>query len=258
MDLAAVGAGGSVITEVSEADGKVSASATPLVDITLTGFQPSTAVTGDLAATDDVELALNKLQNKIIASQAATTVASSDNSINVQTAVTGTDITVSIKTGEHVLAKDGNAGLYTDLDLVKITTGLPETVKERYQLLATDDSQIGVNIDVPKDSHIVSITYDGATQKLTYNYIDASGETQSTDVDMSELVLETEFGSGVTVTDHVAHGVVDPTSEAFLTVGALVLPDYSAVPFYTACNFAKLEPIPTNEVLRMYHNLLTK
>ena len=44
----------------------------------------------------------------------------------------------------------------------------------------------------------------------------------------------------------------------FLTVGALVLPNYSAVPFYTACNFAKLEPIPTNEVLRMYHNLLTK
>ena len=44
----------------------------------------------------------------------------------------------------------------------------------------------------------------------------------------------------------------------FLTVGALVLPDYSAVPFYTACNFAKLEPLPTNEVLRMYHNLLTK
>jgi GNAT superfamily N-acetyltransferase len=44
----------------------------------------------------------------------------------------------------------------------------------------------------------------------------------------------------------------------FLTVGALVLPNYSAVPFYTACNFAKLDPTPTNEVLRMYHNLLTK
>lgn len=220
MDLAAVGTEGSIITSVSEADGKVSATATPLVDVTLAGFQPSTAETGDLAATDDVKLALNKLQNKIIASQAATTVASSDNSINVETAVTGTNITVNIKSGEKVLAKDGGNGLYTDLDLVKITTGLPETVKERYQLLATDDSQIGVNIDIPKDSHIVSITYDGATQKLTYNYIDASGETQSTDIDMSQLVLETEFGSGVTVTDHIAHGVVDPTSERFLTVGA--------------------------------------
>ena len=37
---------------------------------------------------------------------------------------------------------------------------------------------------------------------------------------MSELILETEFASGVGVTNHVAHGVVDPQSEAFLTVGA--------------------------------------
>ena len=37
---------------------------------------------------------------------------------------------------------------------------------------------------------------------------------------MSALVLEAEFGSGVTFSDGVAHGVVDPTSESFLTVGA--------------------------------------
>jgi hypothetical protein len=37
---------------------------------------------------------------------------------------------------------------------------------------------------------------------------------------MSELVIEAEFASGVTVTDGIAHGVVDPTSENFLTVGA--------------------------------------
>lgn len=43
---------------------------------------------------------------------------------------------------------------------------------------------------------------------------------------MSELVLEAEFASGVTATDHIVHGVVDSTSEkdsqnnAFLTVGA--------------------------------------
>ena len=104
--------------------------------------------------------------------------------------------------------------------IVKTTTGLPETIKERYSLVDAAGNVSGDTVDIPKDSHIVSITYDGTTQKLTYNYIDASGNTQSTDVDMSELVLETEFGSGVTVTDHVAHGVVDPTSETFLTVGA--------------------------------------
>lgn len=222
MDLAVVSGDGEVITAVSEADGKVSASKTAIKDVVLTGFVADTGITGDVAATDDVENAINKLNNKIVAAQSATTVASSDESIAVTTGVTGTDIVVNIKSGERVLAKVGDAGLYTDLDFVKITTGLPETIKERYQLLATDDTQIGVNIDVPKDSHIVSINYitEGEhAQNLEYVYIDASGNTQTTYVDMSELVLETEFASGVTVTNHIAHGVVDPTSETFLTVG---------------------------------------
>lgn len=222
MDLAVVSGDGEVITAVSEADGKVSASKTAIKDVVLTGFVADTGITGDVAATDDVENAINKLNNKIVAAQSATTVYSTDNSINVTTGTTGTEINVNIKEGEKVLAKDGNAGLYTDLDFVKITTGLPETIKERYQLLATDDTQIGVNIDVPKDSHIVSINYitEGEhAQNLEYVYIDASGNTQTTYVDMSELVLETEFASGVTVTNHIAHGVVDPTSETFLTVG---------------------------------------
>lgn len=113
-----------------------------------------------------------------------------------------------------------------EYSIVKTTTGLPETIKERYSLQDASGNTSGATIDIPKDSHIVSITYDGTTQKLTYTYIDASGNTQSTDVDMSELILETEFASGITVTNHVAHGVVDPTSEkdsnndGFLTVGA--------------------------------------
>lgn len=121
------------------------------------------------------------------------------------------------KLEDRIEALDADAKEY---HITKETTGLPETIKERYSLVDAEGNVSGETIDIPKDSHIVSITYDGTTQKLTYTYIDASGDTQSTDVDMSELVLETEFGSGVTVTDHVAHGVVDPTSETFLTVGA--------------------------------------
>ena len=182
----------------------------------------------DLLTAATVEGALEELALK----SAAITIKNADGSINVTTAATGTDINVNIKSGEHVLAKSndtGDTGIYTDLDLVKITTGLPETIKERYQFLATDDSQIGVNIDVPKDSHIVSINYITTgehAQNLEYVYIDASGATQTTYVDMSELVLETEFASGVGITNHIAHGVVDPASEkdsnndSFLTVGA--------------------------------------
>lgn len=121
------------------------------------------------------------------------------------------------KLEDRIEALDADAKEYS---IVKTTTGLPETIKERYELKDADGNVSGDTIDIPKDSHIVSITYDGTTQKLTYNYIDVSGNTQSTDVDMSELVLETEFASGVTFSNGVAHGVVDPTSETFLTVGA--------------------------------------
>ena len=222
MDLSAVGAEGSVITSVSEEDGKVSAAATPVKDVKLTGYVKDTTKTGDIVATDDIEDALSKLENKA----AAITITNADGTINVTTGTSGTDINVNVKSGEKVIKKDGNGGLYTNLNLVKITTGLGETVKESYEFRDSDGNKIGESIDIAKDSHIVSITYDGATQKLTYNYIDASGNSQSTDVDMSQLVLETEFGSGVTVTNHVAHGVVDTTSEKdesnapFLTVGA--------------------------------------
>ena len=225
LDLAVVSGDGEVIVAVSQENGQVAAEKAAIKDVKLTGYENNSGATGAIAATDDIEDALSKLENNIAAAQSATTVASADGSINVTTASTGTDINVNIKSGEHVLAKDGNAGIYTDLDLVKITTGLPETIKERYQLLATDDSQIGTNIDIPKDSHIVSINYitdsgDTHYQNLEYVYITDSGTTSTTYVDMSELVLEAEFASGVTVTNGVAHGVVDPTSESFLTVGA--------------------------------------
>ena len=226
MDLSAVGTEGSVITSVSEEDGKVSAAATPVKDVKLTGYVKDTTKTGDIAATDDIEDALSKLENKA----AAITIKNDDGSINVTTGADGTNINVNIKSTEKVIKKDGNGGLYTDLDLVKITENLPTTVKERYQLLASDDSQIGVNIDIAKDSHIVSITYitdtsDTHYQNLEYKYIDASGNTQTEYVDISSLVLEAEFASGITVTNHIAHGVVDPASEKdsnnddFLTVG---------------------------------------
>ena len=212
MDKAADVVAGQVVTTVSEADGKVTETKANVKDLQLGGYVKDTGATGDIASTDTINAALSKLENK----SNAITIANADGSINVTTAATGTDINVNIKSGEHVLAKDGGNGIYTDLDFVKITSGLPETIKERYQLLATDNSQIGVNIDVPKDSHIVSINYITTgehAQNLEYVYVDVSGNTQTTYVDMSELVLETEFASGVTVTDHIAHGVVDPTSE---------------------------------------------
>jgi len=241
MDLSAVGTEGSVITSVSEEDGKVSAAATPVKDVKLTGYVKDTTKTGDIAATDDIEDAFSKLENKA----AAITIKNDDGSINVTSGADGTNINVNIKSTEKVIKKDGNGGLYTDLDLVKITENLPTTVKERYQLLASDDSQIGANIDIYKDSSISKIylgysddTVDentgvitsgttGEPQSLNYVYHKEDGKYEMVHVDVSKFLVESEFASGVTAdTTGVVHGVVDPTSEknsgntaSFLTVG---------------------------------------
>lgn len=213
MDKNADAVDGKVVTTVTEVDGKVTETKANVKDLQLGGYERTNDI-GEIESADTINVALSKLENQITSND----VYNADGSISVVPTVSGTEVSVVIKEGEKVLAKDGGNGLYTDLDFVKITTGLPEEIKERYQLLATDDSQIGVNIDIPKDSHIVSINYistsgDPHYQCLEYVYLDVSGETKTEYVDMSQLVLEAEFASGVTVTDGVAHGVVDPTTE---------------------------------------------
>ena len=220
MDKNADAVAGQVVTTVSEADGVVSETKANVKDLQLGGYVKDTTATGDIASADTINAALSKLENKA----AAITINDEDGSINVSQVASGTDISVNIKSGEHVLAKDGNAGLYTNIALSSITPS-SEIVKEEYQLTATDGTKLGETIKIYKDSHIVSINYiddpaDENYQKLEYVYITDSGTTSTTYVDMSELVLETEFASGVTVTNHIAHGVVAPTSETFLTVGA--------------------------------------
>lgn len=220
MDKAAEAVDGQVVTTVVETDGKVTETKANVKDLQLGGYSKEAGATGDIAATDTVNTALSKLENKVGANKVTNT----DHSI-VVTEPTGTettDIKVNIKSGERVI-KLGNDGIYTNLNLVKITESLPATVKERYELRDSDNVKIGESIDIAKDSHIVSINYitDGDhAQNLEYVYIDDSGNTKTTYINMSALVLESEFASGVTVTNNIAHGVVDPSSEPFLTVGA--------------------------------------
>ena len=198
--VAAISEAGKPITAVSESLGEVSATAG-----TINAEYVNVADGGDVFTATTVEGVLAEIDAAYKAADEAI----------VGDATTSGDTLGKLEDRIDSLEDDAK-----EYHIVKTTTGLPADIKERYSLVDADGNVSGDTVDIPKDSHIVSITYDGTTQKLTYTYINASGETASTDVDMSELVLETEFGSGVTVTDHVAHGVVDPTSESFLTVGA--------------------------------------
>ena len=118
-------------------------------------------------------------------------------------------------------------GVRTVSSIITLSSITPSstTVKEEYALKNASGETIGSTIKIYKDSSIVEINYitdpaDEHYQNLEYIYIDASGNTQTEHVDMSSLVLEAEFASGLTIENHVARGVVDTTSETFLTVGA--------------------------------------
>ena len=167
-----------------------------------------------------------------------------DGGVNFEANVDGTTIIVDENTGVMSVAssalvqyegdgdtiqisavQDGVRTVSSPLTIQKVTTGLSAEVKEEYHLVGASGTTIGDPVKIYKDSHIVSIDYiddpaDEHYQNLEYVYVNDSGATSTTYVDMSELVLEAEFASGITVTNHVAHGVVDPASEAFLTVGA--------------------------------------
>ena len=247
MDYTGVTTGtGVYVTNVTQSDGIVSATTATLP--TVTGEVESKKVVMSVSE-DKGEIAVTK---GTIESSDKTVVISDlaeGNGVDFKVNIDGETLVADTDTGVisvasaaltqyvgdedtiHISAADAqnNKTVSSLLTIQKVTTGLSEIVKEEYRLIGASGNTIGSPVQIYKDSHIVSITYitEGEhAQNLEYVYIDASGNTQTTYVDMSELVLETEFASGVTVTNHIAHGVVDPQSEldsentAFLTVGA--------------------------------------
>ena len=233
MDLSAVGTEGSVITSVSEEDGKVSAAATPVKDVKLTGYVKDTTKTGDIAATDDIEDALSKLENKA----AAITIANDDKSINVTTSTTGTNINVNIKSQEHVLAKDGNAGLYTNIAISAVTgtelSSLGNNVKKAYKLVGTDNTKLGEYIKIYKDSSLYRVylghiddtiagdqpvVTDGTGDTaLCFIYHKEDGTYELVKVNVEEFLSESEFKDGLQVNNHEVSVKVDASSEKVTT-----------------------------------------
>ena len=222
MDKAAAAVDGQVVTTVAEEDGKVTETKASVKDLQLGGYSKEADATGDIASSDTINTALSKLENKVGANK----VSNADHSI-VVTEPTGaitTDIKVNINSNEKVI-KLGDNGIYTKLNLVKITDGLPATVKESYEFRDSDGARIGESIDIPKDSHIVSITYDESTQKLVYTYIDVEGKNKTTEIDLSHLILETEVENGIQSLNGKLSIKLDTTGDdtgngKFLTVGA--------------------------------------
>ena len=226
---------GSYVSKVDEANGVISVTrvALPTVAAISEAGKPITAVSESLGAISATAGTINAefvnvadADNNFTASTVEAVLAEIKSGYTAgDTAIVG-----GASSSANTLAKleglinglDADAATYT---IRKDTESLPAEIKERYTLVETKNgvaTDKQVTIDLPKDSHIVSINYletGDHAQNLEYVYIDASGNTKTTYVDMAHLILESEFASGVTSTNGVAHGVVDPTSESFLTVG---------------------------------------
>ena len=105
------------------------------------------------------------------------------------------------------------------IKIKQITRNLPENVREAWELQDENGTTLGSRINIYKDSSLSSVTYNEKTEKLIFTYITDSGGTNVVEVDLNNLILESECQSGVTATGGIIHGVVDSSSESFLTVG---------------------------------------
>ena len=195
MDLPEVGGtDGDVITAVSEADGKVSATKASLSDVKLTGYTKDTTKTGAIAATDTLEDALSKLENKANAQA----IASADESITVTNSASGTDIAVNVDAA--TIVKDAtNKYIKSGLTIESITQGASSTYASQYKLVDANGTQIGATISVAKDQFLKEASYDPTTQKLTLTMYNATGGTTDIEVDFAEAVIEAEAGDGLFV-----------------------------------------------------------
>lgn len=183
LDVAEIGGTGKVITTVSETDGKIAATA---IDLTA-------------------------------ANVAAESTLVSDNAV----AVTGTtvkDQIASLAASIKTVSKDAKSYSVKKLTPEEVTALGETNVREAYKLIDEDSVQAGDIIKIYKDSSLKSVALND--QILNFTYILDNGSESTVGVDVSNFLAESEFKNGLEVVNHVVNVKVDSASENFLTVGA--------------------------------------
>lgn len=133
---------------------------------------------------------------------------------------------VSIKADDKILAKDENNALYASVTISAVTP-TDTTVKEEYTIVGKDGADLaeGKHIKIYKDSSLKSLELVAENdahksgQFLKYVYVDVNGEDQTVYVDCSTLLAQSEFKSGLQVSEAGEVSVKLATdSEEYLTV----------------------------------------
>lgn len=181
-----------------------------------------------------------------------------DGGVNFEANVDGTTIIIDENTGTMSVASsalvqyegDGKTIAISEVEnavrtvssllTISATTATDTNVKEQFNLVNASGETIGDTIKIYKDSSLhsvylghvddtlsdntdpTSIVEGTGSEALCFIYHKEDGTYELVTVDVEAFLMESEFASGVTAdgTTHIVHGVVDPTSETFLTVGA--------------------------------------
>ena len=107
---------------------------------------------------------------------------------------------------------EGVAAEAKSYEVVAITEGLDENVREAYKLVDEDGTQVGATIKVYKDSALKSVALSGETLNFTYIKVDGTEETVG--VDVSKFLSEAEFKNGLDVVNgEVSVNVGEDTAE---------------------------------------------
>ena len=227
-----------VVMSVSEEKGEITVNKGTIESsdktVVISDVETSEEVTGIDFKVNIDGVTLEKDENGVISvtSSALTQYVGDDDTIQISAAVGG------VKT------------VSSPLTIEKVTTGLDADVREAYRLVGHSGNTIGDLVKIYKDSSLLSVallhadttadqqvlpTYNKETdtwtdiqtpteanQALCFAYENVSGATVIAAVPVGSFINEQEFASGITwdSTANKVRGVVDPTSEGFLTVGA--------------------------------------
>ena len=112
------------------------------------------------------------------------------------------------------------------VDVEKVTSGLSQTIRESYKFKKADGTYIPQTVDIYKDSSLINVVFKEINNKkyLVFTYVLENGTQKDIEVDVEELLIESEFSDGLSASsdgDVVRVKVkIDPSSDNYLSVSS--------------------------------------
>ena len=112
------------------------------------------------------------------------------------------------------------------VDVEKVTSGLSQTIRESYKFKKADGTYIPQTVDIYKDSSLINVVLKEIDNKkyLVFTYVLEDGTQEDIQVDVEELLIESEFSDGLSASSDVdvvrVKVKIDPSSDNYLSVSS--------------------------------------